>query len=144
MLRCGCGKSLLKRSQTRHSRLPTKCSWPSALTFILESSITKLSTIFRGSNKTSFAIHQALPAYVARQVLRCTIYENSFAPPCSVESDSTDAAVSTTSTQGWQATLTRPRLSHRNSVRPPQRNTLGDVAARAGLRFGHDLLAAVT
>lgn len=42
----------------------------------------------------------------------------------------------------------RPRLpdraSHWDSLRAPQRHTLGDVATGTRLRFGHDLLAAVT
>ena len=65
-------------------------------------------------------------------------------PDAFVESDSTTAAALTAQTQGRQTSLARPCLSHRNSVRAPQRHTVGDAATGTGLRFWHDLLAAVT
>jgi len=44
-------------------------------------------------------------------------------------------------TQGWQTSTARPSLPHRNSVRPPQRDTVGDAATGAGMRLRHDVLA---
>ena len=60
---------------------------------------------------------------------------------CFVESDSTHAAVRTTSHQGWQTSLTRPCVSRRYSVCNAQRDSLGDAAARDGLRLRNELLA---
>jgi len=61
-----------------------------------------------------------------------------------VESDSTDVAVRTAETQRWQTSLARPCLSHWDSVRPAQWNSLADAATRAGMRLRHDMLAKAT
>src|SRR5712692_1135174 len=45
--------------------------------------------------------------------------------------------------KGGRPSPARPCLSHRDSVCSPQRDTVGDATSRAGLRLGHDLLAAV-
>src|ERR1700688_3299932 len=76
--------------------------------------------------------------------VRMRVHERSLTSRCVVGSDPTVAAVLTTSAQGWQTPLTRPCLYNWHSVRPAQRNSLGDAAAGTRLRFWHDLLAAVT
>src|SRR5580704_1663726 len=77
-------------------------------------------------------------------MIGCSIHEYSFASRCPVESDSTAAASLTAQSQRRQTSLAKPRLLHGDSLRAPQRHTVGDAATGVGLRFGHDLLAPVT
>src|SRR6478736_3172437 len=73
---------------------------------------------------------------LAGRVLVCTIHEHSFTPRCFVESDSTDVAVRAAETERWQTSLARPCLSHWDSVRPAQWDSLGVAATRTGMGLG--------
>jgi hypothetical protein len=58
-----------------------------------------------------------------------------------VGSSRTVLANSTTSAERWTAARFRSRMSHRHSVRPPQRHPLADAPAGTQVRIGDDVLA---